>query len=181
MAYNFTNITPAVIGAGDSKPGYSDVVLFAPIEEFTTIASPGAYTNPGDKKRITTAHTFAAQKGFASLKAKAGRVREEGTTAVGEIGGWTPSYKYVITIKNQSPAIEEWLEEMINAEGIWLFNSPECGVNEYVQLGSSCFPARCESYTSKSGSKGEGGSRDYEVVVASPDRYWYTGAVTIKA
>lgn len=179
--YNFSNITPAVVSASKLKPGYSDTVTFAPIAEFTTIAAPGAYSSPGDKKKITTAHTFAVGKGFSQIKAKSGRVRQEGTTAVGEVGGWVPSYKYGITIKGHSAVIEEIIEEMMNEEFIFLFNSPECGVNEYEQLGSSCNPAKLESFANKSGNKGEGGTCEFELVFASSDHYFYSGTVTLKS
>ena len=181
MAYNFSNITTAVVGAADVKPGHSDVALFAPLDEFTTISGVETYAVAGDKKKIIDAHTFAALKGFAQIKAKSGFVRQEGTTAVGEKGGLVPVYQFLITIKGHSAIIEEWLEEALNEDGIWLFNSPECGVNQYIQLGSSCNPAQISAYTSKSGSRNDGGVREYEITIQSPDKYWYSGAVTIKA
>jgi hypothetical protein len=181
VAFNFSNITPAIASEADVMPGHSDIALFAPIYEFTTIATPAAWAAAGDSKKITTAHTFAALKGFAQLKSKSGRVREEGSNAVGEKGGLVPVYQYIITVKGQSAVIEEWLEEAMNLEGIWLFNSPECGVNEYIQLGSSCNPAEISAYTSKSGSRNDGGVREYEITIQSNDKYWYSGTVTVKA
>jgi hypothetical protein len=181
VAYNFSNITTAVTGAADIKPGHSDVVLFAPIDEFTAIQIPAAWAAAGDYKKITTAHTFPALKGFAQLKSKPGGVRQEGTTAVGEKGGLVPQYQYIITVKGHSEIIEEWLEQAMNAEGIWLFNDPTCGVNKYVQLGSACNPAQISAYSAKSGSRNDGGVREYEVTMQSADKYWYTGTVTIKA
>jgi hypothetical protein len=181
VAFNFSNITAAVVGAADTKPGHSDIALFAPLDEFATIGTPAVWAAAGDSKKITTAHTFGVGDGFAQLKAKPGRVREEGSNAVGEKGGLVPVYQFILTIKGQSAVIEEWLEEAMNLEGIWLFNSPECGVNAYVQLGSSCNPAEISAYTSKSGSRNDGGVREYEITVQSSDKYWYSGAVTIKA
>jgi hypothetical protein len=181
VAFNFSNITNAIAGAADVQPGHSDIALFSPISEFTTIASPGAWAAAGDSKKITTAHTFPALAGFVQLKAKPGKVRQEGTTAVGEKGGLVPVYQYIITIKGHSAIIEEWLEEAMNLEGIWLFNSPECGVNQYIQLGSNCNPAEMSAYTSKSGSRNEGGVREYEITLQSNDKYWYSGTVTVEA
>jgi hypothetical protein len=181
VSYNFSNITSAIVADADVKPGHSDIALFAPMDEFTTIAVPGAWAAAGDYKKITTAHTFPALAGFSQLKSKPGRVRQEGTTAVGEKGGLVPVYQYIIAVKGHSAVIEEWLEQAMNLEGIWLFNSPECGVNEYIQLGSSCNPAEMTAYTSKSGSRNEGGVREYEITLQSNDKYWYSGTVTVKA
>jgi hypothetical protein len=181
VPYNFGNITSAVVGAADVKPGHSDIALFAPLAEFTTIQKPGTWAAAGDYKRITTAHTFAALKGFAQIKAKKGRVREEGSAAVGEAGGLVSNYQYILTVKGHSAVIEEWLEQAMNEEGIWLFNDPTCGVNNYIQLGSECNPAQITAYTSKSGSRNDGGVREYEVTVQSADKYWYSGTVTVKA
>ncbi len=181
MPYNFGNINTAVVGAADVKPGHSDIALFAPLAEFTTIAKPGTWAAAGDYKKITTAHTFAALKGFSQLKAKKGQVKEEGSAAVGEPGGLVPNYVYPIIIKGHSAVIEEWLEQAMNEEGIWLFNDPTCGVNNYIQLGSECNPATITAYTSKSGSRNDGGVREYQITVSSADRYWYSGAVTVKA
>jgi hypothetical protein len=181
VPYNFSNITTTVVGNADVKPGHSDVALFAPIEEFLVLSNPSTYAVAGDRKKITTAHTFSSPKGFAQMRAKSGSVRQEGSNAVGEKGGLVPVYQYLITVKGHSAVIEEWLEEALNSDGIWLFNSPECGVNAYVQLGSSCNPAQISAYTSKSGSRNDGGVREYEITIQSNDKYWYSGAVTIKA
>lgn len=181
MPYNFGNISSAVVGAADIKPGHSDIALFAPLSEFTAIQKPGTWAAAGDFKKITTAHTFAALKGFAQLKGKSGRVREEGSAAVGEKGGLVPNYQYIITVKGQSAVIEEWLEQAMNEDGIWLFNDPTCGVNNYIQLGSECNPAQISAYTSKSGSRNDGGVREYEITIQSADKYWYSGTVTVKA
>ena len=181
MAYNFSNITAATIAAAESKPGHSDVVLFAPLEEFTAVQKPGTWAAPGDKKKITTAHTFPATKGFASLKAKSGTVREEPQAPVGEKGGWVPKHRFIFEIKGHSALIEEWVEELLNAEGIFLFNSPECGTNAYVQLGSECDPATVVDLTSQSGVKNEGGSKKYILAVESSEKYFYSGTVTVKA
>lgn len=181
MSYNFSNITAAITGAADIKPGHSDVVLFSPIGDFTLIQKPGAWAAAGDYKKITTAHTFPVDAGFVQLKSKPGGVRQEGTTAVGEKGGLVPMYQYIITVKGHSEIIEEWLEQAMNVEGIWLFNDPTCGINKYVQLGSECNPTLMSAYTSKSGSRNDGGVREYEITLQSPDKYWYTGTVTIEA
>lgn len=180
MAYNFSPISAAVVGAASSKPGHSDVVLFSPVDKFTTLSSPGAWAAAGDKKKITTAHTFGVSDGFISIKCKPGSVAEDGTALKGEKGGQVPNHVFKFIVKGHSAVIEETLEELLNVESIYLFNSPECGVNEYVQLGSACNAAMITGYTAKSGSKGEGGVREYEVTMESADKYWYTGTVTIK-
>lgn len=181
MAYNFTAINNAVVGAASTKPGHSDVVFFSPIDEFATIAVPGTYTNPGDKKKITTAHTFGVGDGFVRIKCKPGSVREEGSTVIGEKGGLVPNHVFTMIVKGHSAVIEEILEEALNIEAIWIFNSPECGVNEYVQLGSSCSPAQLTGYEVRSGSRQEGGVREYQITLESFDKYWYSGALTEKA
>ncbi len=180
MAYNFTAITPAVLADATVKPGHSDVVFFSPIEEFLALQVPGTYTNPGDAKKITTAHTFGAGDGFVRIKTKRGSVREEGSNVVGEIGGWVPRHVYTFIVKGHSAEIEEILENLLNIESVFIFNGPECGVNEYIQLGSSCNPAVVSGFEARSGSRGEGGSKEYTVTVESNDKFWYTGAVTEK-
>lgn len=178
MPYDFTAITSAVVAAADVKPGHSDVVFFSPIDEFLVLQKPGAFAAAGDKKKITTAHTFTSPAGFVRIKCKNGSVREEGSSVVGEKGGLVPNHVYNFIVRGHSAVIEETLEEMLNIEAIFLFNSPECDVNSYVQLGSECSPAQLTAYVPKSGSRNAGGVREYEITLESHDKYFYTGTVT---
>jgi hypothetical protein len=178
MPYDFTAITTAVVAAADQKPGHSDVIFFSPIDQFLVLQKPAAFAVAGDKKKITTAHTFTAPAGFVRIKCKPGSVKEDGSGIIGEKGGLVPRHVYNFIVKGHSAVIEETLEEMLNIEAVYLFNSPECGVNSYVQLGSECNPAQITSYVAKSGSRGEGGVREYEVVLESSDKYFYSSTVT---
>lgn len=178
MPYDFTAITSAVVAAADTKPGHSDVVFFSPVDQFLVLQKPGTFVAAGDKKKITTAHTFTSPAGFVRIKCKQGSVKEDGSGVKGEKGGLVPNHVYTFIVKGHSAVIEETLEEMLNIDAVFLFNSPECGVNSYVQLGSECNPAAVTGYVAKSGSRGEGGVREYEITLESADKYFYSSTVT---
>jgi hypothetical protein len=180
MAFNFDHLNAAVIQAADKKPGHSDVALMAPQGLFTLIAKPTApFAAAGDSKKITTAHTFAVGEGFVDVQCKAKSI-EPGGTANGEAGGQVPLYQYKVIIKGDSAVILEWIENAMNEDMIWLFNSPECGVDAYVQLGSACSPANITGFTPRGGSRGAGGFKEYEFIVESTDKFFYSGTVTKK-
>lgn len=180
MAYDFSHLNDAVILAADKKPGHSDVVLMAPAGIFTSIATPTTpFTNPGDSKKITTAHTFPVGKGFVEIKCKPKSI-EPGGTANGEAGGQVPLYQYKCIVKGDSPQILEFLENMLNEDVIVLFNSPECGVDSYVQIGSKCSSANVTGFTPRGGSRGAGGFKEYEFTFESTDKFFYSGTVTKK-
>ncbi len=181
MAFNFGHITSTTVGAADKKPGHSDVALMAPTSIFTALQVPTApFTNPGDSKKITTAHTFGASAGFVQVQCKAKAI-EPGGDAQGEAGGQVPTYKYKVIVKGDSAEILEWLENMLNEDMVWLFNSPECGVNSYVQIGGKCNPANISGFTHRGGSRGAGGFKEYEFIVESSDKFFYTSTVTLKS
>ena len=180
MAFNFKSITAVEIQAAEKKPGHSDVALMAPLADFTVCAEPTApFANPGDSKRITTAHTFPVGKGFVELRCKP-KALEPAADSQGEAGGSVANYKYKVIVKGDSPLIQEWIENVLNEETIWLFNSPECGVDSYVQIGSKCSPALISGYAFRGGSKGAGGFKEHEFIVESTEKYFYSGAVSKK-
>jgi hypothetical protein len=180
MAFNFGHINAATIQAADKKPGHSDVALMAPIGDFTTLQgaiSPAV--NPGDSKKINTAHTFPVGKGFLELQCKPKAI-EPGGDSQGEPGGQVVNYKYKVIVKGDSAEILEWLEQALNEDMVWLFNDPQCGVDKYVQLGSKCSPANISGFTPRGGSRGAGGFKEYEFTVESAEKYFYSGTVTKK-
>lgn len=179
MSFNYRSITAGVIAAADKKPGHSDVVLFSPTSAFDTIALPTApFTAMGATKRITANHTFPVNGGWKSIQAKAKSI-DATADASGEAGGQVINYKYKVIMKGDSAEINEWFENAANEDGIWLFNDPVCGVNNYVQLGSKCTPAVLSGLAFRSGSKGAGGFKEYEFVVESSDKFFYEGDITM--
>lgn len=181
MSYNFRNITPARIGAADKKPGHSDLVLFAPhgsAVEATGWAVAVASAAAGSSKSIATDHTFPSGAGFFSLQCKANSLEATGDAA-GEAGGQVPKYKMKCIIKGDDAVINEFVENVLNEDGVWLFNDPTCGVDNYVQLGSRCTPANIEGFAYRGGSKGAGGFKEYEFTVTCTDKFFYSGTVTM--
>jgi hypothetical protein len=181
MAFNFGHINAAKIAAADKKPGHSDVALMAVLGSFTLCQVPTApFANPGDSKKITTAHTFPANSGFVELQCKSKSI-EPGGDASGEAGGQVINYKYKVIVKGDSAEILEWIENMLNEDMVWLFNSPQCGVDEYVQIGSRCNPAIISGFAPRGGSRGAGGFKEYEFIVESADKFFYSATVTKKS
>ncbi|MDH7463976.1 hypothetical protein QEG73_21925 [Chitinophagaceae bacterium 26-R-25] len=178
MPFSFGNITPQVIADADKKPGHSDVVLFARVADFETIATPTSpWAAPGDSVKITTAHAFPEGGGFFSLQCKAKSIDPTGD-AQGEAGGQVPTFKYKCIVKGDSPEILEWVLQALNEDFVVLFNSPECGKDEYIQIGGKCTPANLNSFAFRGGNKGNGGFKEYEFVVESSDKFFYNGTVT---
>jgi hypothetical protein len=153
--------------------------LWSPHSAFTTIAKPVApFTTPGASKTITASHTFPTNAGFMLVQAKAKSI--DGTAdAAGEAGGQVINYKYKVIVKGDSAQINEWFENAANEDGIWIFNDPVCGVDRYVQIGSSCTPAVLSGLAYRSGSKGAGGFKEYEFTVESSDKFFYEGDITM--
>lgn len=180
MAFNFGHIKAADVAAADKKPGHSDIVLMALMADFTVIAgSIDPPVNPGDSKKITDAHTFPVGKGFVELQCKSKAI-EPGGDSQGEAGGQVVNYKYKVIVKGDSAVILEWIEQVLNEDTIWLFNDPQCGVDKYVQVGSKCNPANISGFAHRGGSRGAGGFKEYEFIVESADKFFYSGAVTKK-
>jgi hypothetical protein len=176
---NYRSITPTVIAAAVKKPGHSDTVLFAPTSAFTLIAKPTApFVNPGDTKKITADHTFPVNEGFRTFQCKSKTVDPTGD-ASGEAGGQVPLYKWKCIIKGDSAHINEFVENLLNEDIIALFNDPVCGVDDYVQAGSSCTPAEITGFAFRGGTKGAGGVKEYEFTVQSSDKFYYSGTVTM--
>lgn len=170
----------AVIGAADKKPGHSDVALFALYGEFTTMAPSLATTGPGDSKKITAAHTFPANQGFKELQCKTKSI-EPGGDSSGEPGGSVMDYKYKVIVKGDSATILEFIENILADDWVWLFNDPQCGVDAYVQLGGKCGPANISNVVYRGGTKGAGGFKEYEFIVSSSEKFFYSGTVTKKS
>jgi hypothetical protein len=179
MSINYRSITSTVIAAADKKPGHSDLVLWSPHSAFDTIAIPTApFTTPGASKKITANHTFPVNGGFMTVQAKAKSI-DPTADAAGEAGGQVISYKYKVIVKGDSAQINEWFENAANEDGIWLFNDPVCGVDNFVQIGSKCTPAVLSGLSYRGGSKGAGGFKEYEFTVESSDKFFYEGDVTM--
>lgn len=178
MAFNFKHLNAAALSNADRKPGHSDMLLICPIGNFLSIKVPvGPFTLPGDTKKIATAHTFADDNGFIEIQCKAKSIEGTGE-ATGEPGGQVPNYKYKVIIRGESARVTEFVENLMNEDIIALLNSPQCGVDSYVQVGSACSPAQLSGFATRSGSKGAGGFKEVEFTIESGDKFYYSGAVT---
>jgi hypothetical protein len=177
MSYNFSNISRAVIAAADKKPGHSDVLYMVQHSKVTTFASALNDDTPGSTKRIITDHTIAGGVLVFQLKPKS--VKPTGDSQ-GEAGGQVRNFKYEVTIKGDSPIIEEFFDQGINEDWVAFFNDPICDQVKLLQVGGKCSPANISGYSYKGGSRGEGGVKEHTFSIESTDRYWYEGTLTEK-
>lgn len=177
MSFNFVNISRQRITEANKKPGHSDVAYIAPVGFLDTIAGALDDGTPGSTKRITASHTFLPNKGFIQVIAKPKSIDPTGD-AQGEAGGQVASYKYKVIIKGDSDVIQEFVEQILNEDVILLVNSPVCGQNAFIQIGSECSAAQISGFSFRGGSRGNGGFPEYEFTVESSDRFFYEGTVT---
>lgn len=176
MSINFVSITPAVIAAADKKPGHSDLLYWCLQGDFDAWAPTLSDGTPGATKRIVTDHTWLTNKGVHTIQAKPKSV--DGTAdSAGEVGGAIITYKYKFLIKGDSPTINEFFENVLNEDIVVFFNDPTCGQTNYIQLGSECTPANISAPSYRSGSKGAGGFKEYEMTVECTDKFFYEGAL----
>lgn len=176
---NYANITKS----GDPLSrlgGYKDKFFFAPVSDFTSVAKPTISGTPalGDYKKITSAHTFTAPKGFYAWDLK--KKSYIGKSApIGEEG--LSEYTYEFNVLGDGPEIQEQMERLQVGvdEMIVLAKDSNCLDNDtYVQLGDECYGA---TFTVEFDSQNPDGTKQWKVTVKSLKRYFYTGTVTLAA
>lgn len=182
MANNYKAIKRAVLDDAANNGGYAPLIFFAPIDTFTTLASPIAIPVAlGDKKKITLDHAFAATDGFVGLLTKLNSVSIESAESEGDDGSVQNNWVMKAQIKGDSAVIQEQLDDMKNdpAGLIFLAKDSTCTRNEYIQLGDACTPVSFK-YAFNSGNTKEG-FKIYDISVTVKEaKYFYTGDVTEK-
>lgn len=175
MAANYAHIAKADQKNVDG--GYKNEFLFAPRADFLSIAKPtDTPAAVGDKRKITTDHTFTAPAGFYSW-----RLKQQPNTIAGESTGDPGTKKIVWTgtiyLLGDSASTQEQIENILNDDIICLFKDADCSSNEYIQLGDECVsPAVTVTFT---GNTVADGSKEYKVDFAVPvKKYFYSGTVT---
>src|SRR4051812_17008923 len=93
--------------------GYKALIYFAPVDTFAAIQMPSAAAALGDKKKITSAHTFATDEGFISLLCKLHSVTSKGNT-VGDEGSPVIEWNFEGIILGDSAMLQEELEGILN-------------------------------------------------------------------
>jgi len=162
--------------------GYKNVVLFAPVDTFQSMAHPtGSPSGAGDKVTITGDHVFAdpGVDGWISWATKKHSV--EGTwESTGEDGAKSITYKYKFTLLGDDASTLEQVRDMLNDDCIFLVKDQDCqNATEYVQLGDDCLaPTASVSGGSKTTAEG---LKEYIVEVAVRDKkFFYSGDVDLK-
>lgn len=176
MSFNYFNINRQRISDADKKPGASDILYIAPIGFLDDIKLPVNDGTPGSTKRITQSHVWLAGKGALQIQCKAKSV-EPSADAQGEAGGQVMNHKAKIIIKGDSPEILEFIEQIINEDVIAWIDSPICGTNQLVQLGSACTPAEITGFSMTPSTRSNGGFKQYEFTIQSADKAWYEGTL----
>ncbi len=160
--------------------GYKNVILFAPVDTFTSIKTPTATpTALGDKVKITTSHTFPTDEGFISLLSKKHSVTSKGTST-GDDGAQSMEWTFETVILGDSAIHQEQLEAQLNNDNIWLLKDQDCiNATEYVQFGDACvcptIKLEFDGKTTKEGLK------EYKLTgTVKNKKFWYSGTVTEK-
>ena len=174
MTYSFQNLTtPKNVASGVAQ-----VLLYAPISDFTSIAVPTApFANPGDSITITGDHTFAAGKGFKTL-ALAPQHNSLDSKPRGDVGLNGLGQEAKIFIPGSYVELHENMAEMLNTPMIVLIEDvEELGSGTFYQLGINGLAAYTSgpftTGTSKDGKKGY----ENNIICDHPITY-YKGTVT---
>ena len=160
--------------------GYKNVLFFAPVDTFTSIKKPTPTPAAlGDKKKITTAHTFGEDDGFISLLSKLHSVTLKGAT-VGEEGAQSMEWTFEGVILGDNAVLQEELEELLNDNCIWLLKDQDClNSTDFVQLGDECvFPAIKLEFDGKTTKEG---MKEYKITgTIKGKKFFYNATVTEK-
>lgn len=156
-----------------TDPGYKSKLYFAKTSEITAWARPIAVpVAPGDKKKIVTAHTFAANKGAFTLDCKTYSPVATGETQ-GDPGEKIPGHTLVVEINGDNAATQEMLEDMLNDDLVFWVGDADCLVNDsFLQFGDDCKPADV-SFQFNSRKANETGKKVYTLTINSPKRFFY--------
>jgi hypothetical protein len=159
--------------------GYKNVLLWAPLNTFASVASPVGTTALGDKFKITAAHTFPADEGWISFLSKLNSVTLR-SEAVGEGDAARTRWIAEGTLFGDSAAHQEQLEAARDLPGLFLLKDGNCiDATAYIQLGDACTQPTF-SFTFTGNTTAEG-MKEYRYTISVLDkRFFYSGAVTEK-
>lgn len=159
--------------------GYKALVFFAPVDSFSSIKAPTVTTALGDKKKISTAHTFGAEDGFISLMCKIHSVKSK-SGSVGDDGVKSLEHEFEFIVTGDSAEHLEQFETTLNERSIFLLKDQDCiNATDYVQFGDDCLqPTMTVEFDSMDTSTG---IKNYKVSgKIKGHKYFYTGTVTEK-
>lgn len=177
MATNYAKITKAE--QHNTGGGYKNVVMFAQLATFLTLAAPvDPPVNIGDSKLISADHTFDVSDGFISWLCKKNSVTTTSETQ-GEDGANYLVHKAKFVLLGDGASTLEQVENLLNDENIFLMRDQECKSSEYVQFGDDCVtPSAQVTFDGKTTADG---LKEYTVeLTVKQKKYFYTGAVTEK-
>jgi len=160
--------------------GYKALIYFAPVDTFSLIASPIASpVAPGDKKKITAAHTFATDEGFISLLCKLHSVTSKGAP-VGDEGAQSIEWSFEGIILGDGAVLQEELEGILNDNCIFLLKDQDCiNATEFVQFGDDCLQPTIK--LEFDGKTTKEGNKEYKLTgTVKGKKYWYSGTLTEK-
>lgn len=160
-----------------TDPGYKSKLYFAKTADIQTWGRPIAVpVAPGDKKKISTAHTFVTDKGAFTLDCKT--FSPVGTSETqGDPGEKIPSHTMVVEINGDNAKTLEMFEDMLNDElVIWVGDADCLTSDSFVQLGDDCKPADV-SWQFNSRKANEQGKKVYTVTITSPKKFFYLAAL----
>jgi hypothetical protein len=182
MAYDFASLKTH----SNQGSGVSDILLFAPITEFTTIsgptitASPGVPV-PGEEVTISADHVFPANAGFIEVLC-APFVNQMMAATTGDTGNKKFNPKVEVFVPGSYAVLHEFAKNIMNLPAILLVKEGNCEAGFYYQIGNSCNFAWIDvmewgTGTTKDGKKG------YKITweASAAGIYTYTGTVTKKA
>ena len=164
----------------NTNGGYKNVVLWAPRNSFLSIKTPTATpTVLGDKKKITTAHTFPVDEGFISWLCKLHSVTTT-MESTGDPGAKSFVHKGKFELLGDDASTLEMLEEQLNDDVILLLKDQDClNATDYCQYGDECLSP--EFTTSFDGKTTAEGYKIYTVEFSvKAKKFFYSGAVTMK-
>jgi hypothetical protein len=159
--------------------GYKNVILFAPVDTFTSIKIPTVFTPIGKAKEIIVAHTFPADEGFISMLAKLHSVTTKSET-VGDEGAQSLQHTFEGIILGDSSSHLEQMEGMLNDGIIWLVKDQDClNTTDYVQFGDECVQPNIKiEFT---GNTTKEGLKEYKITgTVKNKKFFYKAAVTAK-
>ncbi len=138
-------------------------------------ASPTAM---GDSLTVTTAPTFAAQKGALPIECFRDSVEVPGETS-GEMGSLILLFKPKIFVKGDSPAALELITDILNQPHIlWVRKAGAGCAGTIQQYGSLCDPAEIENIAPSTGTLRSGRS-GYEVNYEATVKYFFADGVAL--
>jgi hypothetical protein len=139
----------------NAKSGFGKV-LIAPYSVITAHPTVGSGTGVGDSKILTTAPTFASNKGFLDLGVEVDLSKLDGA-ATGDYGSTTKEVKFSFDTNGLKAKQLEMLDLLLEDELAILIKSPDCGSTENpLYIGCDCKGARANWKLTSGAVKGGG-------------------------